>query len=917
MPAQRAYPSRFGNYVLIAPLARGGMGELHLALGGRADVKKLCVIKQIIGHLANADYTRRFADEATLMVKLSHGNLVPVFEGGTLDGQYYIVMEYIEGRDLRAIWRTLAEKRQAFPLDVALHITKEICRGLHYAHTFENISLVHRDISPPNVLLSFTGEVKITDFGLASSTIKLQKTAPGILFGKLAYMAPEQARNEPLDARADIYATGVVLWEMLTGRRLFPKQENQARQLKLAANPEIPPPSLINPSLPPALDLIVLRALAKRREDRYPDAEQLRADIAGFLAKIDPTTDAAAVERLLLRLYGGQVQQERLARQCLIDEMSLKVQRMLEQRRAPIKRIADSDRAETVELNEFEAARTPSLTEDTEPPPALEIGTILEQRYRIEELLREGGMGTVYRATHIDIDRRVAVKVLHPAYSRMPDVVSRFRREARAASRIGHPNIVEVYDFGITADGSTFLVMEFLVGQDLADVLGEYGTLSLSRSLQIAIDICHAVGAAHDVGIVHRDLKPENVFVMVGDTGGDHIKILDFGIAQTIAADGSHLEQLTNPGMPIGTPNYMAPEQAAGVGSDHRADIYALGTLLYEMLTGSTPNRDYTLLTIANKVEPQEYEPPSVVIPEIPAAVDLLIGRMLSLDPDRRPNSMAEVAYELNKIAVGRAGAVASMLGLPEDLPGPLIETQSSAKTATTAPAKSSRRFLVWLPATVALLAIVAAVALRRPAPRPSAPPALPATLSAPALTPGPATKLPSPSTTSAATPTTNSAPPSSVPSGVATGVVADRPETTEPPNASRRRQPTRERRAANIGQTQLKRGRLLRNQGDFAGARVAFRKASSVASTRARALTGLAELAFQSGALAQALRFSRQAVQSGGGIDARLILANVHFKRKRYKEAAKFYRWILRKRPNHPEAQRNLDAAMRLVKPH
>jgi serine/threonine protein kinase len=149
---------------------------------------------------------------------------VPVFDAGMVESELYLAMDYIDGKDLRAVWNRCAKKGIAFPVDVAVHIARELARGLHYAHNFGNIKLVHRDVSPPNVLVSFNGEVKLTDFGLASSTLKLEKTAAGIIYGKVSYMSPEQARGELIDGRTDIYAAGIILWELLTGRQLFPQQ---------------------------------------------------------------------------------------------------------------------------------------------------------------------------------------------------------------------------------------------------------------------------------------------------------------------------------------------------------------------------------------------------------------------------------------------------------------------------------------------------------------------------------------------------------------------------------------------------------------------------------------------------------------------------------------------------------------------
>src|SRR5436190_1405081 len=228
------------------------MGALYLAVSGDRGLERLMVIKTVLPHLADAEYVARFRDEAKVVVKLSHGNLIPVFDAGLVAGELFLAMDFVEGRDLRAVWNRCAKKQVAFPIDVAVYVAKELCRGLAYAHSYPELNLVHRDISPPNILVSYTGEVKLTDFGLASSTLKLEKTAPGIIYGKVAYMSPEQARGEKLDGRSDQYATAIVLWELLTGRQLFPPGKEQPQDLlQRARNPEVLRRAM---TLPPAAE---------------------------------------------------------------------------------------------------------------------------------------------------------------------------------------------------------------------------------------------------------------------------------------------------------------------------------------------------------------------------------------------------------------------------------------------------------------------------------------------------------------------------------------------------------------------------------------------------------------------------------------------------------------------------------------
>src|SRR5690349_16102730 len=321
-PISDKYPRKFGKYHLLGPLAQGGMGALYLAVTGDRGLERMMVIKTVLPHLADNEYLARFRDEAKVVIKLSHGNLIPVFDAGIVGGEMYLAMDFVEGRDLRAVWNRCAKKQVAFPIDVAVYIVKELCRGLAYAHAFPDLNLVHRDISPPNVLVSYTGEVKLTDFGLASSNLKLEKTAPGIIYGKVAYMSPEQARGEKLDGRSDMYATGIVLWELLTGRQLFPPGKDQPQDLlSRAKNPEVMRPSKRAPRVPVELDEICLRALAANKADRYADCDEMRIALQSWLAVNAPTTDGTRMSTFLQELFSEDIVRERAERSDLIGRV--------------------------------------------------------------------------------------------------------------------------------------------------------------------------------------------------------------------------------------------------------------------------------------------------------------------------------------------------------------------------------------------------------------------------------------------------------------------------------------------------------------------------------------------------------------------------------------------------------------------
>ena len=696
------YPRKFGKYHLLGPLAQGGMGALYLAVTGDRGLERLMVIKTVLPHLADAEYVARFRDEAKVVVKLSHGNLIPVFDAGLVGGELFLAMDFVEGRDLRAVWNRCAKKQVAFPIDVAVYIVKELCRGLAYAHSFPDLNLVHRDVSPPNVLVSYTGEVKLTDFGLASSNLKLEKTAPGIIYGKVAYMSPEQARGEKLDGRSDMYAAAIVLWELLTGRQLFPPGKDQPQDLLARAkNPEPMRPSKRAPRVPVELDEICLRALAADKKDRYANCDEMRMALQTWLAHNAPTTDGTRMSSFLQELFTDDIVRERNERLELMsrvrtraltlpptDELRQWIEKSEKSfigddeppvrkpgsigRRANDRGDDENDRRQAADrrasrpAGAMATAAAAAMQQVAEAEPDL-IGVEVDDRYRVIELIGEGGMGKVYLAEHVEIGKRVALKVLHPSYSRMPDLVERFRREARAASKIGHPNIVDVTDSGTTADGSVYFVMEFLEGVELGSVIEREGAIEVSRSLRIATQICRALAAAHAQGLVHRDLKPENVFLITRDGAADVVKVLDFGIAKTTEAEAARERRLTSPGMAMGTPEYMSPEQAAGRPADARCDVYALGAIMYEMTTGIPPYSGDNFMEILTKKATQDPPPPTAVRPELPQQVSELVMAAMARSPDARPQSMETLEYELNKCLSGRGVAVAQILGMTTD----------------------------------------------------------------------------------------------------------------------------------------------------------------------------------------------------------------------------------------------------------
>lgn len=306
-------PRQFGTYSLLKLLAKGGMGEIYLArTGGISHFEKYYAVKKLLKKFAHdADVCARFIDEAKLGARLQHPNIVQVYDLGKVGDELYMATEFVDGFDLRRVLRFCHEKRKRIPLDIALFIVREVLSGLAYAHRQvdaegQSINLIHRDISPQNVLVSFEGEVKIIDFGLAKSTQRSQETQANVLLGNFGYMSPEQARGQKLDVRTDVYSTGIVLFELVTGTKRF-VDENPLRLLEMVARPTPIMPSDRAPDVPKALDRIFLGATQANREGRYKDAETFRDEVTQALHKLNPRATREHLAQFLNHLFlGGQ-----------------------------------------------------------------------------------------------------------------------------------------------------------------------------------------------------------------------------------------------------------------------------------------------------------------------------------------------------------------------------------------------------------------------------------------------------------------------------------------------------------------------------------------------------------------------------------------------------------------------------------
>ncbi|MFW5875837.1 MAG: serine/threonine protein kinase [Myxococcota bacterium] len=329
------------RYRVVERLEAGGMAEVFKGEATSVQgFKKRVAIKRVLPHLAqNKNFIGMFLDEARLGARLNHANIVTVFDIGAADNTYFIVMEFVDGGNLKSIMEALRKQGRTFPAKEAIYIAMETLHGLSYAHELTNeegelMHLVHRDMSPPNILLSKRGEVKVTDFGLAKATTQLEKTDPGVVKGKFSYLSPEAALGQDVDARADVFALGVVLWEMLAGRRLF-LGETDYQTVKLVQQANVPSISKLNPEVDEEFEQVLNGALTRDPNDRYQSAAEFGDALAGYLFSHRMKVTSYDIANLVKQTIGREPKakpqdqsiidrliQEEMVRFTSIDEMN-------------------------------------------------------------------------------------------------------------------------------------------------------------------------------------------------------------------------------------------------------------------------------------------------------------------------------------------------------------------------------------------------------------------------------------------------------------------------------------------------------------------------------------------------------------------------------------------------------------------
>jgi eukaryotic-like serine/threonine-protein kinase len=637
-PAEDRLPRHFETYLLLKRIAKGGMGEVFLATSALAidGAERPCVLKVIRQeHAQDSSFLARFLDEARIQAQLEHPGVVRVLLAShDANAKPYVVLEHVEGRNLSEVRLRIKQLGVSLAWPDAVAIAIGLADALAHIHERTDacgrpLAIVHRDLSPQNVMVGYSGDVKVIDFGTARGHNRRCHTVSGIVYAKPGYVAPEVANSQAGGVPADLYAVGVMLWELLAGCR-FITGDAAEHLAAVGAGTKVITPIAEAVDAPPELDSICQRLTATKIEDRFESASEACHDLAQLLKRAPSTTDGqrsvrVRISQLMQRLYPAEPTRTR----------------------AEFQRLVAAARSIQPPASAIAPSPSPAPAEPEQPAERVLAGT----RYVLDEAIGEGASSVVYRATHVDLRRKVALKLYQLSTSTV--AVDGFRQEARHIAALNHDNIVKVHDFGSTASGQAYLSMEHLEGESLDKRIQAQGPLEWRSALLLCVQICRALEHAHAAEVIHGDLKPANLFLTEQGT----LKLLDFGVSALARQASSPADAELESFKLSGTPEYLAPEQIRGEPASVRTDLYALGVVLFEMLTGARPHEANSLAILLGQKLEGQIEPPSRRHPEfrLPKALDRLCLRLMATSVEQRYTSATEVRADIERILDGSA----------------------------------------------------------------------------------------------------------------------------------------------------------------------------------------------------------------------------------------------------------------------
>lgn len=613
-------PDAFGQYVLFRELSRTKKGVIFLATSQKLGAfHRLCVIKVVDPTTSSQqDFEERFTSAGRRLVHLDHRNVGQVFDTGQTNNVFYFAQEHVLGCSLEEVIDQAEERGETVPVDLAVLIVVDILRALYHALRQPGpdghpLKLWHGQVSPNHVLISAGGEVKLIGFDREweGTPVASERTAD-------VFIAPELETVDEGGPRADVYSA--------------------ARLLQSILGPDFEGSDAIEAfdEIRPGLGELIVRAASTEYEARPRDVGSLLRPLSAALYRLNPKCNQENLADYIQGVVGKLLDRRKYLSRSMLRSQATTAQTI--QTEPPLTRTLLLEADEPVRARAMDR-----VVADAKPLIGLLPGT----KYRILRAIGEGGMGTVYAAEHVDLEKVFALKILRQKRQKdRANVVEGLRREARATSKLGHPNIVSVTDFGEIPDGRVFFVMEYLEGQSLGELLEDSGTIEQEKFISILIQVCDGLAAAHEKGVIHRDIKPDNIFLVHNRDGTESVKLLDFGVAVPIGAAKNKSSHIA------GTPYYMSPEMIRMKPLDGRSDLYSLGVLAYEALCGRRPFGRAPVLQLL-RAHLKEVPPPLSGQPggeSIHGVLEAIVMKTLEKDPRDRFQDASSMAAELRDL---------------------------------------------------------------------------------------------------------------------------------------------------------------------------------------------------------------------------------------------------------------------------